>query len=552
VVKVRRRHHDLRLPFVAAALVCLLLPACSTPGPETGVAPDDEPAGSLPSRVAVLPFANDTSDPQAATVVRKVFYNYLSSLNYHDVELFTVDEVLVQRDLLSAAQGDPTEAPLREICQYLGVDGLVTGRVTAFGKLYAFVYTDTQVGLDASLYHCGTGEVLWQREETAHGRGGGVPLSLTGIATTVITTYISHVRTTSVQVAAKLCLELVGSMPNPAVPAPPPPAISLMAHNGAGRLLVPGDTLRVVLVGDPGASGAWDISEAIRDLPLEERQRGIYVGEYVIQSGDRELRSALEGRLVSRDGAESRWIDVFAPVTLATPAPLPPLIAEDIHLTEAQGPYLASQLTIIAPDATLTVEPGTSIWFQELGLVVKGGLDVEGVPERPVRFSAAGDHPWKGIFFDRTLDESRLVHTEIRGAQFGVNARNARVRIEHGLIEGNEWGVVAEDAILTLNDTVIRDSGKAGLSARGSIVDARRCVVSENDAGGVQLTKSQATLQDNGLYGNGKWDLKNRDPDEPLAVPGNWWGTTDPAAVRVRGPVEIDPIRESPAGTPDQ
>jgi hypothetical protein len=532
-------------------LACLLF-ACSTPGPDTGAASGDEPAGPLPTRVAVLPFANDTSDPEAATVVRKVFYNYLSSLNYHDVELYTVDEVLAKRDLLSAVQGDTAEMPLQEICQYLGVDGLITGRVTAFGKLYALVYTDTQVGLNASLYHCQSGDVLWQREENAHDRRGGVPLSLTGIATTVISTYISHVRSKSVQVAAKLCLDLVDSMPNPETPAPPPPAISLMVHSGAGRLLVPGDTLRAVLVGDPGASGAWDISEAIRDLPLDERQRGIYAGEYVVQPGDREFRSELVGRLVSRDGAESRWIDVLAPVTLATPTPLPPLIAEDTHLTEAQGPYLASQLTVIAPEATLTVEPGTSIWFQELGLVVKGALDVEGEPERPVRFSAAGDRPWKGIFFDRTLDESRLVHAEIRGAQFGVNARNARVRIDHGLIEGNEWGVVAEDAALTLNDTVIRASSKAGLSARGSIVEARRCVLSENDAGGAQFTDTQVMLQDNGLYGNGKWDLKNRDTDEPLAVPGNWWGTTDPAAVRVQGPVEIDPIRESPPGTPDR
>lgn len=532
-------------PFAASVLACLLF-ACGTPGADTGAASDDEPARPLPTRVAVLPFANDTSDPQAASVVRKVFYNYLSSLNYHDVELYTVDEVLAKRDLLSAVQGDTAEMPLQEICQYLGVDGLITGRVTAFGKLYALVYTDTQVGLNASLYHCQSGDVLWQREENAHDRRGGVPLSLTGIATTVISTYISHVRSKSVQVAAKLCLDLVDSMPNPETPAPPPPAISLMVHSGAGRLLVPGDTLRAVLVGDPGASGAWDISEAIRDLPMDERQRGIYAGEYVVQPGDREFRSELVGRLVSRDGAESRWIDVLAPVTLATPTPLPPLIAEDTRLTEAQGPYLASQLTVIAPDATLTVEPGTSIWFQELGLVVKGALDVKGEPERPVRFSAAGDHPWKGIFFDQTLDESRLVHAEIRGAQFGVNARNARVRIDHGLIEGNEWGVVAEDAALTLNDTVIRDSGKAGLSARGSIVEARRCVLSENDAGGAQFTDTRVMLQDNGLYGNGRWDLKNRDPDEPLAVPGNWWGTTDPAAVRVQGPVEIDPLRESP------
>jgi hypothetical protein len=59
-------------------------------------------------------------------------------------------------------------------------------------------------------------------------------------------------------------------------------------------------------------------------------------------------------------------------------------------------------------------------------------------------------------------------------------------------------------------------------------------------------------LRDNGLFGNGKWDLKNRNPDGMLAVPGNWWGTTDPAAVRIEGPVEITPLRKSPPGAPEQ
>lgn len=550
MVTRHRKHRSSDLAFAvrgaAILLGCFLFSACSTPQPDAE--PGYDSTTPLPGKVAVLPFANDTSDPEAASVVRKVFYNFMSSLNYHDVELYTVDEVLAQRGLDTSPPADADEWPLQTICQSLGVDGVITGRVTAFGKLYALVYTDTQVGLDVSFHHCRTGEVLWQREETAHERDGSVPLSLTGLATSVISTYISHLRTNSVQVAAKLCVDLVDAMPNPVTPAPPPPAINLMVHSGAGRLLEPGDTLRVVLVGDPGGTGAWDVSDAIRDLPLEERQRGIYTGEYVVRPGDRELRTQLTGRLSSRAGAQSRWIDVLAPVTLGAPTPLPSVIDQDTVLTEAQGPYLAPELTVIAPGATLTVEPGVSIWFGELGIVVKGAVSAEGEPDRPVRFAGAGDRAWKGIFFDRSLDESRLVHAEIRGARFGVNVRDARVRIGHGLIEGNEWGVVAEGGELSLHDTVIRASQKAGLSARGSIVDAQRCVVSENDAGGAQFAGSEVRLEDNAFYGNGKWDLKNRDPDAPLPAAGNWWGTTDPLAARIEGPVEFAPMLDAPPG----
>jgi len=53
----------------------------------------------LPYKVAILPFANKTSNPEAGAIVRKMFYNFFSSLNYRDLEPFVIDENLRANNL---------------------------------------------------------------------------------------------------------------------------------------------------------------------------------------------------------------------------------------------------------------------------------------------------------------------------------------------------------------------------------------------------------------------------------------------------------------------
>ena len=53
--------------------------------------PDLEPVvlekDHLPHKVAIVPFVNQTSNPEAGSIVRKMFYNFFSSLNYLDLSL---------------------------------------------------------------------------------------------------------------------------------------------------------------------------------------------------------------------------------------------------------------------------------------------------------------------------------------------------------------------------------------------------------------------------------------------------------------------------------
>ena len=498
----------------------------------------------LPTQVAVLPFANSTPEPTAPDMVRKVFYNFFSSLNYRDVELFTVDQMLKDknRDALAATGNG---LPLGQVCQYLGVDAIVGGQVTRFKKLYAALYTNTQVGGKIWMRHCETGQLIWQMEHTANQRDGDLPLDIPGLAMSLVTTYMRYARVSMLEVTIKLCTELIATIPNPVLVGESPPKISIMVHNGADRPIRPGDALRVALVGEPGHTASWDLSEDIRNLPLVEKEHGIYVGEYVVQKSDKHVSAHLVGWLTASSGAKSRWVDVLGPVTLGEPTPVPALIEQDLTLTRNNGPYLASDWVVVSPNATLTVEPGVSVWFQEFGMVVKGRLHAEGEPGRPVRFLGLGDNPWKGVILDAAQGENRLIHSELAGAQHGVHARGSKLVVDNTVFRDNQWGIVMEGGELVMIQSILRDSRKAGLSARRSRVAVDTSLITDNAGGGAQFLQSRVELTGNSIFGNQEWDVKNHDPQATLQLPGNWWGTTDPAAVRIKGSVEVTPLLET-------
>ncbi|CAK0778079.1 putative NosD domain-containing protein [Gammaproteobacteria bacterium] len=525
---------------VLGLMVVVSITACapSNTGPEAISTPDSP----FPHRVAVLPFTTTLADASAASTVRRVFYNFFSSLNYYDVELGNIDETLRKHDLYTAA-AHPDAQQRKMICQYLGVDALISGEVTAFGKQYALIYTNTEASLKTALTRCDDGAVFWKMEHTVQERDGDVPLSLPGIAISLVGTFLSHIKASTIQVSARLASEMVATIPNPSYLAEAPPKITLMVHNGGGRLLRPGDALRIVVVGDPGAVGTWDISESLRGLALREEQRGLYVGEYTIRPKDREHSAYLTAHLASRSGkASSEWMDIVAPITVGTPTPLPSEINTNTVLTAAASPYAASGAVVIKSGATLRLEPGTSLWLSPLGLIVRGTLQAEGSSEHPIDFGGMGNTPWAGIFLDHSQGDNRLTHCVFRGARTAVNTRGARITINGSILMENEWGLVAaEDSNLTISNSVIRASDKAGLSVNRSVLALRDSVITGNSGGGVQLQQSKVTLTGNSFFGNAKWDFKNHDAD-PLLVSDNWWGTPDGAAAHTVGPVTIAPV----------
>ena len=283
--------------LVPATTLLLLLPACSSLPPKIEtIAVVASYAGNntpLPYRVAVMPFTAHSSTSESATTIQQAFYSAFGVLNFSDVSLETIRSTLQRQDLETAAI-HPAPPQRQLICQYLGVDALISGEVTVFTQR-GVSSGATEAGLKAALTRC-NGTLVWQGELTTRDEEG--------------------------KAVVHLANELVATIPNPPRLTEAPPRIMFMVHNGAGRVLRPGDALRVVVAAESGNAGTWDIGQMVRALPLQEEQRGLYAGEYTIRPGDRGRSVYLMARFTTPSGqAVNQWMDTLAPISFGTQNP---------------------------------------------------------------------------------------------------------------------------------------------------------------------------------------------------------------------------------------
>jgi len=500
---------------------------------------------SLPFRVAILPFANYTPNPEADTIVRKMFYNFFSSLNYRDLEPFEIDEILKANNLYAAITSGKTVSP-QKLGRLLGVDAVIYGEVISLGKIFAVVYSDNQAGLRVRFVRCSNARPVWEMEHTVHIEEGSVPLSPIGLATTVFKTALSHRMATHTRAASELCMQMVSTIPNPPGMSVPPPRIQALVHNGAGKLLQPGDTIKVAMIGDKRQIASWSIPPLIDNLPLREKQPGVYIGAYRIKTRDRLAHGRMFGVLKSKKGVESQWMDTLGPVKIGKPTVLPSVISKNYVLDIAKSPYLVNGALLVKPGAKLTMNAGTVVWFRSLGLIVKGELQILGTRDDPVRLSSLGASGWKGVFLDRSNNNNTIRHCTISKAEFGFRALNSTVSIRNSQLHDNVWGIVMEESQGEITGSLIRTSQKSGIATRNSQLSVSDSVITENSSGGFLLEKSKAQINKNNILNNGKWEIKVLDNKVRVQAARNWWGNADPAKKEIIGPIALHPPLKAP------
>ena len=534
--------------FIAALLAIFIVTGCVScafrilgPSPAPTVLEEEK----LPYKVAILPFANKTSNPEAGTIVRKMFYNFFSSLNYRDLEPFVIDENLKANHLYADVTGGKKVSP-RKLGQLLGVDAVIYGEVISLGKIYALVYSDNQAGLKARMVRCSNAKPVWELEHTIHIEEGDVPLSPIGLAATVFMTALSHKQATHMKAASELCMQMIATIPNPPGVSEPPPKIQALVHNGAGKLLQPGDSIKVAMIGDKNQVASWSIPPLIENLPMKEKKPGVYIGAYRIKARDRLAHGRMVGILRSKRGVGSQWMDTLGPVRIGKPTVLPPVIANDYVLTIEKSPYLVTGALVVKPGVTLTMNAGTVIWFRSLGLIVKGELQILGTRDDPVRISSLGTSSWKGIFLDRSHSKNTINYCTISDAEFGFRASNSTVSIQNSQFQDNVWGIVMEESHAEISGSLIRTSAKSGIAARKTQLLVRNSVITENSTGGILLESSKARIEQNNILNNGGWEIKVLDKTGSVKAAKNWWGNEDPAQKEIIGPVALQPALKAP------
>ncbi len=499
----------------------------------------------LPHKVAILPFTNTTSTPQGGETVRKMFYNFFSSLNYIDLELAVIDETLKGAELYQKIMAGEKVSP-QQLGQLLGVDAVITGEVTSLGKIFALVYTDNKAGLKAQMVKCDTGMAIWELEHEIHIEEGDLPLSPIGFAATLVKTANTHSQATHMKAASELCMQVVSTIPNPPAYTEPPPRINALVHNGAGKLLRPGEYLKVALIGEEGHKATWSLPPLVENLPMKEKEPGVYIGAYRIKAKDRLADGRLIGYLASKKGSGSQWEDTLGALKIGEPTILPAVIAEDTTLDWAKSPYLVKDAIVVLPGATLTIQPGTVVWFRSLGLIIKGNIQIQGTKTEPVRLASLGSSNWKGLIFDRSKAANSLTYCEIVNAEYGIRASGSKVTVQNCLFQDNTWGIVIDNGTAEVNGSLIRTSKKTAIAARHAQLVVKESIITENNSGGFLLDNSQVQIVQNNILNNGGWGIKALPNQREVQAPNNWWGKVEPDPNDIIGPVNIEPMLKEP------
>ncbi|MFV1963483.1 MAG: right-handed parallel beta-helix repeat-containing protein, partial [Acidimicrobiia bacterium] len=209
------------------------------------------------------------------------------------------------------------------------------------------------------------------------------------------------------------------------------------------------DAVRTRSVQVGGRAAAWDARAArwsIADVPLNPG-----INHLLVQSFD------AGGQEMDRTYIDV-WRDTGATQDVAGP------IATDTTWSAAAGPYqLAGEVTVAA-GATLTIEPGTSVYFDAgAQLTVRGRLVAEGNDLEWIRFTRTPGSAatWNGVQFVDTSQENRIAYAVL---EYGVTDRgmiglvNSRADLNYLLLDHtNRRRIELSNASMTLRNSTFTD-----------------------------------------------------------------------------------------------
>lgn len=180
------------------------------------------------------------------------------------------------------------------------------------------------------------------------------------------------------------------------------------------------------------------------------------------------------------------------------------VIAEDLVL---RGTVLVRGSLVVAPQATLKLEPGTVLRFApEVGstllprLVVQGRLVVGGTSQQPVLIGAAISEPmpadWGGVVLLATEKKNQFDYCRIEGAQTGIMAHFSRFFSRGVKIDRSEIGVALYDSEASIQQADIYRCD-TGIKLADSELDLRDSLLHENRQGvyGVQASFTFSGVQ---------------------------------------------------------
>ncbi|NVN92265.1 MAG: right-handed parallel beta-helix repeat-containing protein [Desulfuromonadales bacterium] len=180
---------------------------------------------------------------------------------------------------------------------------------------------------------------------------------------------------------------------------------------------------------------------------------------------------------------------------------------ENATLTEDitwRGSVLVRGYLVIAPQATVKIEPGTVVRFMKSPivrqlprLVVLGRIDCRGLNDQPVLFTpnsaAAVPGEWGGILLLSSEKRNHFEHVRIEGAKTGVEARFSTLSASDITITRSLSGMLLRDSMARLVRVRI-ENGETALEAFDSEVELRESTFVHNRRG-ISARRTTLALQ---------------------------------------------------------
>ena len=188
-----------------------------------------------------------------------------------------------------------------------------------------------------------------------------------------------------------------------------------------------------------------------------------------------------------------------------------------------QGDVIVEGIVRVAPGATLTILPGSRLFFTfrdtdgdgigENGIFLQGNLRAKGTADRPIGFypaEAGGPGRWDSIsFMASDRGENVIEHVEIVGAYRGLHAHFSRLAGKDVRVSRCYRGVQFQESEVALSGLSVSSSSSA-LRCRDSDVRIEGFRV-DGTVSGVNFFRSRVALRDVSTGGTGWYGFRFRE-----------------------------------------
>jgi hypothetical protein len=229
------------------------------------------------------------------------------------------------------------------------------------------------------------------------------------------------------------------------------------------------------------------------------------------------------------------------------------IINEDTLWTKEKSPYVITANTLVEQGATLTIEPGTEIRFDEnIYLQVRGKLLADGNENDMIRFTANSPAPryhlWGSIQFKENADDGSILNFCIIEYGYGSSKYHASVFVEGGLntvtnnffhdnyggIHLSNWNTVA-DSFEIRSNSIINNTGFGGTgdSGNGIILNGEgkdlNIIITDNQLkrnfrSGIFIEdadSSSIVIKDNNIIENKEYGITIESSNENMEIMNN-------------------------------